>query len=393
MGPRQLNVFLSYPSEQLEQAREIYSFLRSIGINGWFDKESLIGGQNWERERAAAQKVADLTLIVCSPETLGRQGVVQRELKDALKRCRDVPLGHICLVPLRTEELNLPDELREYHYVDLFRPGWQFNLARSIDFKFKLSKLEQPQALIEFIESAGSVARRTLNCADTSFEWTVDYFQYKKPGLYWNYVNSEVTSVAAGGFIGSRFDRHRFLIRDDWKGSWSLRIDEHFSAGELVSLKCFEFADYIGAHPTRGIHTRNYDGSAGGRLKLEELFGSNEVVFAYLKQYCERDVNSAIRCRFDRWEPKVSSRVSRQRLISLQFPLTLNFDDYTRFGKWKVFSQWNFSSSGLSIALSQFSGLPFAMGVHEVLIPWEFFRDKISEDFRETSIGRLIDRS
>ena len=48
--------------------------------------------------------------------------------------------------------------------------------------------------------------------------------------------------------------------------------------------------------------------------------------------------------------------------------------------------------AGLSIALSQFSRrLPFVMGgVFEILIPWDFFRDKVSADYRETAIEHLI---
>ena len=43
--------FLSYPSEQLHVARPVYAFLKSIGVVAWFDKESLIGGQDWDRGR------------------------------------------------------------------------------------------------------------------------------------------------------------------------------------------------------------------------------------------------------------------------------------------------------------------------------------------------------
>jgi hypothetical protein len=124
MSAKPLTVFLSYPSERLEKAREIYEFLVTLGINVWFDKETLIGGQNWNRERANAQSEADLTVLVCSPETVDRQGVIQREIKDAIQRCQDAPVGHICLVPLRTEEVRLPQELAFYQYIDLFQDGW-----------------------------------------------------------------------------------------------------------------------------------------------------------------------------------------------------------------------------------------------------------------------------
>jgi hypothetical protein len=320
-----------------------------------------------------------ITILVCSPETIGRQGVIQRELKDALKRCKDVPLGHICLVPLRTEELNLPEELAGYHYIDLFRAGWQFQLARSIDLKLQQSNLERPRLLVEFMQAqarADDIIVKSVKSADGSFEAAADYFLYKRPGLFWDFLNAEITSTAMGGFIKSCFTNRAYREFDsDWKGSWSLRIDEHFSAGELVSLKCFEFSYYGGAHPSRGIHTRNYDNSGGGKLELGELFHWNEEVLNYLKKYCEMDINR-----------QLLSFEDVQQTYSLDN--YIDNDSYT--GSWEVFSQWNFSKSGLSIALSQFSGLPFVMGVFEVSIPWEFFGDKISEEYRDTSLGRLI---
>src|SRR5882724_11438642 len=125
-----MKAFLSYPSEHLAVARDVYEFLRTIKVDIWFDKESLIGGQHWDRERARAQREADLTILVLSPETIGRPGVIQRELHETLALLNDQPLGHIYLVVLRTEDLVLPTELEGYQYIDLFRPAWQFKLAR-----------------------------------------------------------------------------------------------------------------------------------------------------------------------------------------------------------------------------------------------------------------------
>jgi hypothetical protein len=141
---RPIKVFLSYPNERVDQAYKIHAFIKSLGISGWFDKETLIGGQDWDRERGKAQREADLTILVCSPETVSRGGVIQREVKDALDRCRDMPFGRICLIPVRTDDISLPEELSRYHYIDLFRSDWEFQLARSIELKYEDSDAEKP---------------------------------------------------------------------------------------------------------------------------------------------------------------------------------------------------------------------------------------------------------
>ena len=77
-----MKIFLSYPSERLTQAREIYAFLVSLGLNVWFDKESLVAGQDWERESGKAQRNADLIVQICSVEVISKTGIIQREIRN-----------------------------------------------------------------------------------------------------------------------------------------------------------------------------------------------------------------------------------------------------------------------------------------------------------------------
>src|SRR3954447_6925680 len=111
-----MEIFLSYPSERLEIARAVYEFLRRLGTNIWFDKESLIAGQDWDRERLAAQKRADLTVLICSRETFEKPGIIQREVKQVLDLLNDKPLGSIHLICIRVEEIGFPSELAKYQW-------------------------------------------------------------------------------------------------------------------------------------------------------------------------------------------------------------------------------------------------------------------------------------
>ncbi len=186
-----MKTFLSYPSERLEAARKVFDLLQTMKVEVWFDKESLIGGQHWDSERAKAQRDADLILLICSPETVGRAGVIQRELRDALALLKDQPLGHIYLVALRTEEIALPSELDGYQYVDLFRDDWQFRLARSVSLKYDQIGETTPAALLNFISrvsAANNITVKTINEKLKNFELEADYFVVNQGGLYWDYV-------------------------------------------------------------------------------------------------------------------------------------------------------------------------------------------------------------
>jgi hypothetical protein len=108
-----MNIFLSYPSERLSPAREIYAFLTSLGLDVWFDKETLVAGQNWERESNKAQSGADLIVQVCSNEIVSKTGVIQRELKDTLGLLKLRPLDSLYLVCIKVDEVSLPPELMQ----------------------------------------------------------------------------------------------------------------------------------------------------------------------------------------------------------------------------------------------------------------------------------------
>ena len=359
-----MKVFLSYPSERLAEARWVYDFLRSMDVEIWFDKESLIGGQDWERERRRAQKEANLTLLIWSAETEGRAGVIQREVRDAIALLQDQPPGHIYLVVLRAQEIKLSAELDRYQYVDLFKAGWKFELARSIKLRLAQLKEAATAALSAFIvarENANNVETRTIGERTARWDLEADYFVFRTGGNYWNYVNAEITSAVFNEYFLAKGES-KFAVTER-NVSWSLKLEDYFASDELVSLKFFNYLDVGGAHPTRGVFTRNFGGSTIGRIELKELFGYRHDVLKFLKEYSELDVN--------------------RQLVGTESAAGYERD-------WAVFSQWGFNEEALSINLSQYSELPFVAGVFEVKIPWDKLADKVAEQFRDTSIGIFI---
>ena len=68
-----MKIFLGYASEHTETAREIYGFLKTINYDVWFDKVSLVGGDDWDRERASAQQEADFVIHLISSEVFAQR--------------------------------------------------------------------------------------------------------------------------------------------------------------------------------------------------------------------------------------------------------------------------------------------------------------------------------
>lgn len=80
-----MKIFLGYASERLEAAQEVYDFLKTLNEDVWFDKVSLTGGDDWDRERATAQQNADFVVHLISADVFSRPGVVNREIKQTLR--------------------------------------------------------------------------------------------------------------------------------------------------------------------------------------------------------------------------------------------------------------------------------------------------------------------
>ena len=67
-----MDIFLGCPSEHRLAAKEVYSFLQSLGHSVWMDTSALIGGVEWRREREAAQRRAKLIIHLCAEEMMSR---------------------------------------------------------------------------------------------------------------------------------------------------------------------------------------------------------------------------------------------------------------------------------------------------------------------------------
>jgi hypothetical protein len=112
-------VFISYASEDEQHARNLYLWLRGSGFRAWFDRESLLPGQNWQGEVQRAVHEARLVLACLSPKSVSKTGFVQRELAEALSRAREYPHGQLYLIPVLFEPCDVPEPLRHLQWVDL----------------------------------------------------------------------------------------------------------------------------------------------------------------------------------------------------------------------------------------------------------------------------------
>src|SRR5262249_14513792 len=128
-------VFLSHASEDKPTVIKLFDQLVADGYDPWLDIRRILPGQHWRREIKRAQQKADVGLICCSATSVTKTGIVQVEIKEFLDLAKMRPSDHIYLIPVRVEQCDLPDELLEYQYVDLFAAKVYERLTEALDYQ------------------------------------------------------------------------------------------------------------------------------------------------------------------------------------------------------------------------------------------------------------------
>lgn len=118
-------VFLSYASEDAEAAERIADALRAAGIEVWFDRNALRGGDEWDRK--IRREIKDCTLFVplISANSEARyEGYFRLEWDLADQRSHMIARGRPFLVPVgidetRAEDAGVPDSFQRVQWTRL----------------------------------------------------------------------------------------------------------------------------------------------------------------------------------------------------------------------------------------------------------------------------------
>jgi len=126
-------VFLSYASEDAAAAQRIAEALRAAGIEVWFDKSELRGGDVWDRRIREQIHDCRLFVPVISAQTEAREeGYFRREWRLAVERAGDMAEDRAFLLPVAIDGMNertarVPDSFRHVQWTSL--PGGETSPA------------------------------------------------------------------------------------------------------------------------------------------------------------------------------------------------------------------------------------------------------------------------
>jgi hypothetical protein len=136
MKPEEVRIFLSYAHMDEKPVREVYKRLKEAGYNPWIDREDILGGEEWEKATEKAIEDAALFIPCLTHNSITHRGMVQSELKFALKVWKKKLENDIYLIPVRLEDCPIPGSISKFHCISLFKENGFQLLINSIEAAF-----------------------------------------------------------------------------------------------------------------------------------------------------------------------------------------------------------------------------------------------------------------
>ena len=366
-----MKIFLAYPSERQSDAVQVYKTLANIpGITVWFDKVSLVGGQDWDRERKNAQASADLRVHLISDVISSRHGVVNREIRESLEIARDAPLGRISLVFIRLDDFPVPSEVAQFQYIDYFKEDWADRIATTIAHAFPSNNFTSKsvhsssntvsQDVIEFDD----IRKIDLYENSVNFETSVKYFEIKDVSRYYDYVNSTISESALSEFYWARRNYTKGFNPAYIDSLHDVVFDVFYRVGDLISIRCQATTYSAGAaHPNHWQRSYNLLGDNIGRIEVAEFFGDDtESGYKLIKACMAKIAKDSIDDVFDGESDEI-------------FYLE---DSELRDDPFHYLSCFFFSKTGIHFTFSPYLIAPYVAGVLEASLSYQEIEDLVS---------------
>jgi pimeloyl-ACP methyl ester carboxylesterase len=116
-------VFLSYVREDAARVTEVYRALESREFAPWIDQRRIRLGEEWEDSIGSALRESECFLVFLSGAAiaeLSQERVFRREVDTAIRIQKERGARSRFIVPVRIEDVALPDELARFQWYDLF---------------------------------------------------------------------------------------------------------------------------------------------------------------------------------------------------------------------------------------------------------------------------------
>lgn len=125
-------IFISYSRLDTPIVKQIYMTLNLAGYKPWMDIEDILPGQDWQKQIISAINNSTLFLACLSKNAINNRGMLQVELKEALRVWQSKLTDDIYLIPIRLEDCKVPGELSKFQWLDYYEKNGTSSLFSAI---------------------------------------------------------------------------------------------------------------------------------------------------------------------------------------------------------------------------------------------------------------------
>ncbi len=118
-----IKVFLSYEHTDAKEVSSLHKKLTAQGFLSWIDRNDM-GAGRWELQIKKAIRAADFFIPCLSKNSNRKEGFIRKEIKFALEKQDELNEDAGYIIPLRLDECEIPESLKDFHAVDLFKGGF-----------------------------------------------------------------------------------------------------------------------------------------------------------------------------------------------------------------------------------------------------------------------------
>jgi TIR domain len=214
----QLSVFISYASEDHEEAADLAFYLGHDGFDPWIDRDELLPGQDGDLELKKAIRDCHAAIVCLSNSSINKRGYLQKEIREVLDVAQEIPEGQVFVIPVRFENCPIPESLRTLQWVNLFEAGGYEKLRQVLKLRAKALGIRTKSHLVstdltglyaaegtndDHTQYAG-VALISCRGGDCTVTWRIEKDRFQAQGL---------------------LKRRKLSVKGDFNFTYSIRSD------------------------------------------------------------------------------------------------------------------------------------------------------------------------
>lgn len=134
-----VRIFLSYERTDKEKVANLYDKLMRRGFLPWMDIKSIVAGK-WEPQIRKAIDRSNYFIFCLSRNSLYKEGVMRKEVRQALERQSGLQDDSVFFIPVRIEDCEVVEPFNEFQYIDLFRRDGFTKLTQALSYKNKTNE-------------------------------------------------------------------------------------------------------------------------------------------------------------------------------------------------------------------------------------------------------------